>query len=341
MQKIILYDKEKTSVLLVKRKDKTYFELPNKEDLLKLGISVKLNDKPDNVYELTINDRDFTCSYELFKGEMSHDIVNRYVEDGCLFYYFASLKEMNYCLPYSSKLVNIIRDNKCEFLENEKIYIKNSKYVNIFYNETEKSYIDKIVSYIDIKSPQILSFLAISEVKNEDKPQIVLYDSINEFQSVCLNDKDYVNAFFKRTHSINFVHALDFCERSKTKGHINDTFEDFLKVLMHEYTHALHSVVRKEGKMVQDSAKMWFTEGLAMYLSNQFKYEKLSINASLKDIMAYNAKYVNYVTLFIYVLENYGLDYIKELIKDEEKQIDILPVVYEEAKIYFQSVLKQ
>ena len=81
MQKIILYDKEKTSVLLVKRKDKTYFELPNKEDLLKLGISVKLNDKPDNVYELTINDRDFICSYELFKSEMSHDIVNRYVED--------------------------------------------------------------------------------------------------------------------------------------------------------------------------------------------------------------------------------------------------------------------
>ena len=92
--------------------------------------------------------------------------------------------------------------------------------------------------------------------------------------------------------------------------------------------------------MVQDLAKMWFTEGLAMYLSNQFKYEKLSINASLEDIMTYNAKYVNYVTLFIYVLENYGLDYIKELIKDEEKQIDILPAIYEEAKIYYKSILK-
>ena len=77
-----------------------------------------------------------------------------------------------------------------------------------------------------------------------------------------------------------------------------------------------------------------------MYLSNQFKYEKLSINASLEDIMTYNAKYVNYVTLFIYVLENYGLDYIKELIKDEEKQIEILPVVYEEAKRNYKSVLK-
>ena len=32
---------------------------------------------------------------------------------------------------------------------------------------------------------------------------------------------------------------------------------------------------------------------------------------------------------------------IKELMKDEEKQIDILPVVYEEAKRNYKSVLKQ
>ena len=39
---------------------------------------------------------------------MPDDMVNRYIEDNAAFYYFTSLKEINYCLPYSSKLVSAI-----------------------------------------------------------------------------------------------------------------------------------------------------------------------------------------------------------------------------------------
>ena len=60
---------------------------------------------------------------------------------------------------------------------------------------------------------------------------------------------------------------------------------------------------------------VWFGEGLATNLSNQFT--KLEINCSLDDILNGKAQYINYYSMVKYLLDNFSKDYILGLAKEK------------------------
>lgn len=97
---------------------------------------------------------------------------------------------------------------------------------------------------------------------------------------------------------------------------------------MHEFTHSCHIKINK-------LFYVWLTEGLATTITHQMENEDRIFNLTLEQAINGGHDYRNYHTMFCYVYETYGRDYILNLIKDNELLERATPQLYEETvKMY-------
>lgn len=130
------------------------------------------------------------------------------------------------------------------------------------------------------------------------------------------------------------IHLLSFSERIKCKGHKDDKIDSISNLLTHEFVHICHFEYNDH-----HPSMIWFSEGIATYLSNQ--YHDLSLSCSLDTIM--NEKftsYINYYTMMSYLMENYDSSYILELAKNKELLKKETPKIYNETKKYLSNLHK-
>lgn len=215
---------------------------------------------------------------------------------------------------------------------------KELKYMIIDYTEEDKAYIDSFTNLLEKISQEIIDFFAIEKI--DTKINVKLYNSLEEFRKIYVEigfklDKNgqvpnWICGFaFKKN-----VYTLSLKEYRKTKGHENDSLNDLIYLILHEFTHACNNIVSNNKKYA------WLSEGLATTISHQYDNYKLFFNCSLNEMINGPTDYRNYHTMFSYVYKKYGKYYILSLINDFNMLEHDTPILFEEVKDYFNNLDK-
>lgn len=207
---------------------------------------------------------------------------------------------------------------------------KELKYIILEYSEDDSIYIDDLCDYIDRNSDEIIDFF---EIKNfGEKVNVKLWDNVEEFR------KNYKKTFKRDAKKwicgfaiSNTINTLSLKEYKKTYSHENSNLEDLKKLVMHEFTHSAH------GKVGNTKNMKWLTEGLATTLSHQWDNSEKKFDISLEQLLNDTISYVYYYTMFSYILEEYGKNYILKLIKNLNYLNEETPRLYEEIKSLYSS----
>lgn len=136
-------------------------------------------------------------------------------------------------------------------------------YFIITYNsETEKLAKDSEIE-LTKNLTRIMDFFALEKLSNKIKVEIypTLDDWIKFIESCGKKYQDYIVG----TAFPDKICVLAFDEYSKTRIHKNDTFDDYLKVIIHECVHFCNQEKIENGY----NSVLFIMEGLATYLANQ------------------------------------------------------------------------
>lgn len=203
------------------------------------------------------------------------------------------------------------------------------KYIIFDYGEDSVNYIDSLTNNFDDLCDEIVKFFALENYG--EKTTVILWDDLEKF-------RNFYNENFKRKcpettvgfQIVNNINSLSFNQYIKTKGNENNSMDDFKRLILHEFVHAVH---RKVSDIYQ---LMWLVEGLSTSLSKQYAYKTdLVFDASLDECIKGGTNYSNYYLMFNYVLNNYGKDYILKIIKDKNFGYLETPRLYSEVNSYY------
>lgn len=202
------------------------------------------------------------------------------------------------------------------------------KYIILEYSKDDLQYIDDLCYYIDNNSDEIVSFFDITNFV--ERVNVKLWDDLDEFR------KFYKKTFKKDAKSMvcgfamnNTIDTLSFNELRKTYNHENSNLDDLKKLVIHEFIHTCHGKIGNMHNMI------WLTEGLATTLSHQYDNCDKKFDISLEQLLNEKVSYIYYYTMFSYVLDEYGKNYILKLIKDLDYLKKETPKLYEEVKALY------
>lgn len=189
--------------------------------------------------------------------------------------------------------------------------IKELKYIKLEYNECDTNYIDELIDYINLNSEEITNFFNINSF--DSKVEIKLYDDIDKFNDwyYYFNKKEaplWFCGFSFKMNGVYHINVLSLEKYKKTQGHEKHNLNDLKYLIMHEF---VHSCVLK---INNSSLPAWLNEGIAIKLSHQYDNKEYKFNASLNEMINGCNNYINYYTMFSYVIDKYGKDYILDLI---------------------------
>lgn len=216
---------------------------------------------------------------------------------------------------------------------------KQLKYMNIEYTKKDELYINDMVIYIEKISKEIVDFFGIKNFGN--KVEVKLWDDVAEYRmrnfeiypTIAERVEDvpkWCCGFAYLDNNTSYVETLCLEEYRKTQGHENGKINELEDLILHEFTHAVHL-------KINDKDYCWLSEGLATTISHQYDNCDLTFDASLEQIM--NDDYINYTnyhTMFYYVYETYGRDYILQLVNNFELQKQDTERLYNETLKYIQ-----
>lgn len=194
----------------------------------------------------------------------------------------------------------------------------------IKYTEKDLDYIDYIVDECNKRSDSILEFFGLESVPF--KIEIEIYSILDEFLDYCVEHCSY----YDNKESIpGWLVGMCFkgkviktlCFEEYKKRHKNEGINALSDLFLHEFTHAVTDMACSDDTNL-GKYPIWFIEGAATYLSDQFKHreeergESFKFNASLDDMLNRGGAYPAYYLFFKYVVETYGRDYILRLLND-------------------------
>ena len=151
----------------------------------------------------------------------------------------------------------------------------------IKYNDEK---VQKSINECNEKIVEILDFFNVDNVTVEIK--VLDYNSFKkEFQDYLKCDIKSYNVGFIEDDK-DMIVVLDYNDYKYT-DHINKTYDDYIKIIIHEFVHVIHSIACKHN---YPSKELW--EGIAVYLSNQYDLENKIGNGSYYE---YGLKIYNYL----------------------------------------------
>jgi hypothetical protein len=222
---------------------------------------------------------------------------------------------------------------------------KELDYMIINYGKKDLSYIEELINFIDEKSQEIVNFFDLTEFGS--KVEVTIHDDINKFRDYVkkIQNKDSIpNWLCGLSHSVvngkytdsRYIEILSLEEYKKTSCHENDTLEDLKYLILHEFTHACHQKYNHN-----QSVYLWLSEGAATTISHQFDNQHLMFNTSLEQMKSGPSNYNNFHTMFYYVYNVYGREYILSLFKNNELLKIETPRLYQETKEYINKIKLQ
>lgn len=198
--------------------------------------------------------------------------------------------------------------------------IKESKYFIVKYNNID--YIDKLLNDIDNEAIRILEFFNIKGFNK--KAELNIINTKKEFSKLIkelinLDDDEYGIGFVKDS----IMYCLSF-EDYKSTYYKDDTYEDFVKTIIHEFVHFCQT--KKSIRCIN--------EGLACYLSKQYENkDNIVFDCELDDLL--NDKMVNYDNYYLivkYIFDNYDKEYVDRIISDKEFARSEIEKIYYKCK---------
>lgn len=238
-------------------------------------------------------------------------IVNKYDKDLIIKY----LKNNNALL---NDMDNIIAEIKNNIKNNYNIYPINIENENIIvYSKKNLDYANKISEYVEEKFSDSDKYFEIKDKKIE-----IFIMNKTDF-------KEFIEVLKMQSHdwlcgvASNCICAvLTYEEYINYENRKNQTFEDYLDMIVHEVIHARHQL---SGKSKKRKEANWFKEALACNLGNPKRKKIITIENTLEDIRnSNNINYNVYYTIGKYMLDNYSLERIKEYIIDDDKVVNDL-----------------
>lgn len=187
---------------------------------------------------------------------------------------------------------------------------KDLKYIKLEYNDCDLDYINNLFVDLDLHCEEIVDTFKLDNFG--EKANVKIFDELDKF-------RDYLKGIRKReiedwvcgNTSMNDVQVLSLNELRKLKNRENNTYEDLLKLIVHEFVHTI------QNKKYNNRCALWISEGMACYFAGQHSDSK-NVNCTVEELINGGCKYSNYKLLFEYAYNKYGMDYIEELIKDKE-----------------------
>jgi hypothetical protein len=202
----------------------------------------------------------------------------------------------------------------------------------INYNDDDKEYIMDLIDSINTDIKRIMNFFEINEFK--EKKTVNIWNDLSDYKNYIT---PYVGEYHEWMVADTFncnINILSF-DLFLSGSHRNCDFEDYKKILIHEFVHSCQQEVNSKAKNV-----IWFWEALATNLSNQQKkiteipYSKSDIIGNyhkLKD--AYSVSY----TIGQYLLKNYSKSHILEYVKNPAILLDDTDVILERTNDWVKS----
>ncbi len=210
----------------------------------------------------------------------------------------------------------------------------------VYYTEKDIEYIDDVLDYINNNCREILDFFGISQL--DKKVNVYLHSSLEQFREKCkefgFEDENgnvplWICGF--KNHK-NDIHTLCLEECRKAEGHQNDNLTDLEYLILHEFSHRAYSCATKDDAISYSKGDyVWLNEGIATTITHQCDNVKLSLTASLEDMINGCNNYNNYHTMFVYTLETYGRDYIRQLIHNYDKLAQDTPKLFNEVNAMY------
>ena len=198
-------------------------------------------------------------------------------------------------------------------------YIINDK-IKLIYNDCDNLYIKEVIQYFNDNYNNIMNCFNLDSL---DKRLIIKLWADNESflknMSLLLGIKleeipSWAIGFGinERTDSTSQIHYLSLKEIRKIDYHKNNTIDDLKKGLVHEFVHICHSQFCNYCY----PQKLWITEGIATYLSNQYPNAKSSVD--LKTILNDDyVEYQNYRYIFDVIFKVLPKEEIQKILKEQ------------------------
>lgn len=207
---------------------------------------------------------------------------------------------------------------------------------NIFeinYQDMDNDYANLLIQKLKDNYKKIMNYFNLNNIKRE--VIITIWNDKDNYRNYFNEKYNYIVPEWEIARSINSkkettINIISYRESLNCKGHNNDSLENNLKVIIHEFVHICHFEYNSHNKQ-----PIWLAEALATNLSNQYNNIELKITAELKDIIEGTANYKDYYLMGKYLIDNYPKEYILELSKNSNLLEKETPNIYNETKKYF------
>ena len=218
---------------------------------------------------------------------------------------------------------------------------KNTLYAKFVYSKEDEFLVDNLELYLNENAKKIIDFFDSNLERKPLEIKIIPtkkeYDEINKKRRGVDIPKWSIGTFYDNT--IEYVSLNDYQNTTHAfpKEKYGEALEYYKKTIVHEFTHYILCLYRE--KYNKDSPLRYLNEGIAQYLSGQRDNMEYEFNYSLDDILSNNC-YPGWYLMTKYIVEEYGSDYFKELVLDNDLATKETSRLFEEAKNYYKKKVK-
>lgn len=189
-----------------------------------------------------------------------------------------------------------------------------SKFADFTYSENSEKYISDMVKYLDENAYSILKFFGVSS--DETNITVNIFDDLDEFRK---HVKETRKKYGKEKDTEEWIcgftagNHIDIINYDLYKDMKNESFEDYKKMLVHEFVHAVH-FTSKDENYKKDAGSKWINEGLAIYFSKQMDSNITFDKNVTKEILRNgDTNYKNYFLAFLKVLNSTDINFIRDI----------------------------
>ncbi|MDD6991695.1 MAG: hypothetical protein PUI48_07695 [Oscillospiraceae bacterium] len=195
------------------------------------------------------------------------------------------------------------------------------------FSPENKDLADLVSRTLGSKMNGIAAFFGLDGIDHCQK--IIIYSTAEEYKAHAQQFTEYYSWMIGDTYDGN-INLLSLLRCREAQGHENMTEEDYIKLILHEFTHICQQQINPSADGV-----IWFWEALAQNLSGQTN-EDIEITCSPKELSEdYINLFGNYAIsckLGRYMLHNLPHERIMEYVRYPEKLTADLPNIISEAQ---------
>lgn len=197
---------------------------------------------------------------------------------------------------------------------------------NLTFSPEDKALADLVSRTLGKKMNRIAAFFGLEGI--DHCQNIIIYPTVAEYKAHAQQFTEYFGWMIGDTYDGN-INLLSLSSCREAQGHENMTEEDYIKLILHEFTHICQQQINPNAEGV-----IWFWEALAQNLSGQTN-EDIEITCTPKELSEdYINLYGNYAIsckLGRYMLQSFPRERIMEYVRYPERLMKDTPSILKEA----------